>query len=121
MKFCPYCGKELWDENAAFCAECGKHIPSRSQKEAKPETAEEVETVNDAEETTAVDNIPEEPPSEEELVQGDGYDGYYDDVIPDDYGHLRSNVDKELIKKVIVLGISVALIIGACVAIMYIL
>ena len=39
MKFCPYCGKELWDENAAFCAECGKHIPSRNQKEAKPETA----------------------------------------------------------------------------------
>lgn len=55
MKFCPYCGKELWDENAAFCAECGKHIPSRSQKEAKPETAEEDETVNDAEETTAAD------------------------------------------------------------------
>ena len=56
MKFCPYCGKELWDENAAFCAECGKHIPSRSQKEAKPETAEEVDAVNDAGETTAAYN-----------------------------------------------------------------
>lgn len=121
MKFCPYCGKELWDENAAFCAECGKHIPLRNQKEAKPETAEEVEAVNDAEETAAADNLPEEPPCEEEPIKGDGYDGYYDDVIPDDYGHFRSNVDKELIKKVIVLGISVALIIGACVAIMYIL
>ncbi|MBQ2855848.1 MAG: zinc-ribbon domain-containing protein [Bacteroidaceae bacterium] len=121
MKFCPYCGKEMWDENAAFCAECGKQIPSRSQKEATPETVEEVEAVNDAGETTAADNIPEEIPCEEKPVQGDGYDGYYDDVIPDDYGHLRSNVDKELIKKIIVLGISVALIIGACVAIMYIL
>lgn len=121
MKFCPYCGKELWDENAAFCAECGKHIPSRSQKDAKPETAEEAEVVHNAEEAATADNLPEEAPNEEELVQNDGYDGYYDDVIPDDYGHLRSNVDRELIKKVIVLGISVALIIGACVAIMYIL
>jgi len=121
MKYCPYCGKELWDENASFCAECGKHIPARSQKDIKQETAEEAETVQDAEGAAVADTLSEETPCEEEPVQGDGYDGYYDDVIPDDYGHLRSNVDKELIKKIIVLGISVALIIGACVAIMYIL
>ena len=121
MKFCPYCGKELWDENASFCAECGKHIPTRNPKDADQEKSEETEAVHGTAEPTAEDNVPEEIFCEEELVQGDGYDGYYDDVIPDDYGHLRSNVDKELIKKVIVLGISVALIIGACVAIMYIL
>ena len=121
MKFCPYCGKELWDENASFCAECGKHIPSRSQKDAKPENAEETAAVHEAVEPTVADDLHEETPCEEEPIQEDGYDGYYDDVLPDDYGHLRSNVDKELIKKIIVLGISVALIIGACVAIMYIL
>ena len=64
--------------------------------------------------------IPEE--SEGEPAEFcDCYDGYYDDVVPDDHGNIRTVVDKQLIKKIAVLGISVILIIGACIAIMYIL
>ena len=46
-------------------------------------------------EPTVADDLPEEMPCEEEPIQGDGYDGYYDDVLPDDHGHLRSNADRE--------------------------
>lgn len=27
MKFCPYCGANLFDENVLFCSNCGKKLP----------------------------------------------------------------------------------------------
>ena len=122
MKYCPYCGEELWDENASFCAECGKHIPERGprgpqkESESAPVVSENPQTEADAEPYGEEDR-----PEDDHHDPGDGYDGYYDDVLPDDHGNIRSAVDKQLIKKVAVLGISVILIICACVAIMYIL
>ena len=32
MKYCPYCGAELVDGAASFCAECGKSLPSAAAK-----------------------------------------------------------------------------------------
>lgn len=49
------------------------------------------------------------------------YDGYYNDILPVDEGHLREGMDKNLIQKIIVLTVSALLIVGACVAIMYLL
>ena len=51
----------------------------------------------------------------------DGYDGYYDDVLPEDINAVGQGIDKQLVKKVAALGISAMLIIAACVAIMYML
>lgn len=49
----------------------------------------------------------------------DGYDGYYDDVLPIDNGIVRRNVDETIIKKIALLVSGVLLVVGACVAIMY--
>lgn len=60
-----------------------------------------------------------EMPSSEK--QDEGYDGYYDDVLPTDAGRLKEEMDQNLVRKIIVLVVSVLLIVGACVALMYLL
>ena len=56
-----------------------------------------------------------EPPAE------DGYDGYYDDRLPIDEGHHRNGLDKGIIKKVAALILCLLVVIGACVAILYVI
>lgn len=51
----------------------------------------------------------------------DGYDGYYEDVIPVDNGGTRQGVDVNLVKKVSALVAGVLFVVGACVSIMYFL
>ena len=60
-------------------------------------------------------------PLAETKPEDDGYDGYYDDVQPPDLDRTREGVDKELIKKIVILGVSVLLIISLCVVMMYVL
>lgn len=49
----------------------------------------------------------------------DDYDGYYDDVLPADEGRFSEGMDKNLIKKVIVIIGAVLLIVALCVGMMY--
>ena len=49
----------------------------------------------------------------------DGYDGYYDDVLPQDDGGVRQGIDSDLAKKIAILIAGVLLIVGVCVAVMY--
>lgn len=51
----------------------------------------------------------------------DDYDGYYDDRLPMDEDHRRDGLDKNIIKKVVALVLCLLAIIGACVAILYVL
>ena len=51
----------------------------------------------------------------------DGYDGYYDDVLPPDVDRIEEGVDKGLIKDIALLCIAVVLIVGICVAMLYVL
>ena len=53
---------------------------------------------------------------EEEPIVDDGYDGYYDDVLPPDLDREKEGLDKELIKKVVLVGIGAFVIISMCVA-----
>ena len=57
----------------------------------------------------------------EEPIVDDGYDGYYDDVLPPDLNCEKEGLDKELIKKVVLVGIGVFVIISMCVALLYVL
>ena len=53
--------------------------------------------------------------------KAEGYDGYYDDVLPSDAGKLGEEIDTGLIKKAAaVIGVML-LIIALCVAAMYLL
>ncbi|MFR2866398.1 MAG: hypothetical protein ACLTCK_00320 [Oscillospiraceae bacterium] len=63
---------------------------------------------------------PSLPEIEGEPVE-DGYDGYYDDILPPDLDREKEGPDKELIKKIITLTVAVILIIGLCVVMMYVL
>lgn len=132
MKFCPYCGADLLDSTVVFCAHCGKKLPPHEVGITEPLTEEK-----------RPEDIPKpkaEPPrkekkhkkkkkkqtkkaekSVEEVPADDGYDGYYDDVLPPDLDRAKEGMDKELVKKIVVLGIGVVLIIGLCVVMMYVL
>ena len=135
MKFCPYCGADLLKEDAAFCAECGKKL---SVAEEAPSPAHEVDSQHDAKPSKQKvskkgSQKRRQPKPKKEKVQKpslpeiegepveDGYDGYYDDILPPDLDREKEGPDKELIKKIITLTVAVILIIGLCVVMMYVL
>ena len=129
MKFCPYCGADLLDSNVLFCAHCGKKLPPHEagiteplteemrpeQEEPKPAKPKEDHKKKKKRKTKKVDTLEPQTPVD------DGYDGYYDDVLPPDTDRVKEGLDKELIKKIVLLGIGVVFIIGLCVVMMYVL
>ena len=48
-------------------------------------------------------------------------DGYYDDVLPPDQDRISEGLDKELIKNIVTLGIGFVVIVGLCIALLYVL
>ena len=133
MKFCPYCDADLLKENAAFCAECGKKL---SMAEEAPSPLHETDGQHDAKPSKqkvskkdfqkrkkSKQKKVQEPPLPE--IEGepveDGYDGYYDDILPPDLDREKEGLDKALIKKIVTLTVAVIFIIGLCVVMMYVL
>ena len=130
MKYCPYCGAGFSDGTVSFCTECGKKLPE--EKTVPPEAKEQSKKVTqkqkrkkekkekhkkDAKKKKTEKEIPE--------VMGeavdDGYDGYYNDVLPPDTDRVKDGLDKELVKKIVALCIGVTVVILMCVALLYIL
>ena len=115
MKYCTNCGAALEDSTASFCTECGKPLSSESgdlvedpveNKKAKHKKTKKKDVV--------LEEIVGEPVD-------DGYDGYYDDVIPPDTDRVKEGLNKELIKKIVALSIGVVFIISMCVVMLYVL
>ena len=129
MKFCPYCGADLLDENVLFCSNCGKKLPPHEAGITEPLTEEKrpVPEKPSKEEPSSQKKkrnkktarkparVVEDPPAD------DGYDGYYDDVQPPDLDRVKEGLDKELIKKIVALSVGVVFIITMCVVMMYVL
>ena len=125
MKYCPFCGAEMISDEVLFCMECGKKVPLGSSETgsagekraaAKPSKSKKPQGAKKVKKQRA-ETIPEvmgEPVN-------DGYDGYYDDVLPPDLDHVKDGLDKELVKKIAALGAVVLLIIALCVIMMYML
>ena len=130
MKYCPYCGAGFSDGTVSFCSECGKKLPE--EKTVPPEAKEQSKKVTkkqkrkeekkekhkkDTKKKKAAKEIPE--------VMGeavdDGYDGYYNDVLPPDTDRVKDGLDNELVKKIVALCIGVTVVILMCVALLYIL
>ena len=65
--------------------------------------------------------LSKEPGQISETDPKDDYDGYYDDILPADEGRFSEGMDKNLIKKVIVIIGVVLLIVALCVGMMYVL
>ena len=122
MKYCTNCGAALEDSTASFCAECGKPLSSESEdsvknpvenkkakhKETKKKKPKK-EKIRKQKKTKKKDEVLEEIVGE---PVDDGYDGYYDDVIPPDTDRVKEGLDKELIKKIVALSIGVICIIS---------
>lgn len=123
MKFCPYCGADLLDDAAVFCVECGKTLPSQTDSESVPAPKGKLKKrktdKKKSHKKSGAHTVPHEPAPAEK--NNDGYDGYYDDIIPADNGNTRQALDKTLIKKTVALIVGLLLVVGACVAIMYLL
>ena len=132
MKFCPYCGADLLDSNVLFCSHCGKKLSPHEAGLTEPLTEDmrhasqvpKEETYKGKKKKDRKKKGPKKKPVqplEEIKPEDDGYDGYYDDVLPPDMDRTREGIDKELVKKIIILGVSVLLIISLCVVMMYML
>ena len=118
MKFCPYCGAAFQDKEVAFCTECGKSIPEKAdavkQSSGKQKKKASAKKKTKKKPAPTPDPVKENPPE-------DDYDGYYDDIVPPDAGETRQALDKAIVKKIALLVIGVLVVVGACVAIMYLL
>lgn len=130
MKYCPYCGAGFSDGTVSFCTECGKKLPE--EKTVPPEAKEQSKKVakkqkrkKEKKEKPKKDAKKKKPEKEIPEIMGeavdDGYDGYYNDVLPPDTDRVKDGLDKELVKKIVALCIGVTVIILMCVALLYIL
>ena len=130
MKYCPYCGAGFSDGTVSFCTECGKKLPE--EKTVPPEAKEQSNKVAkkqkrkmEKKEKHKKDAKKKKPEKEIPEVMGeavdDGYDGYYNDVLPPDTDRVKDGLDKELVKKIVALCIGVTVVILMCVALLYIL
>ena len=107
MKYCPYCGVELPDGAVSFCAECGKSLPQAASKKPKKEKKKRSDEKQGIEAPV--------------LQTEEAYDGYYDDVLPEDGSVTGRAVDKNLIKKIALLVGCVCAVIALSVLAMYLL
>ena len=132
MKYCPYCGADLPKEDAAFCMECGKQL-SVKEKKPEPEQAPVSVKLKKSKQAKKKKEKQVKPPKEKKKRKtatlpeavgepvDDGYDGYYNDVLPPDLDREKEGLDKELVKKIVALCVSVVFIIGICIVMMYVL
>lgn len=128
MKYCPYCGANLPDVAVSFCPECGKNLPAmtegREKKHEQPDAAPDTTTKSrkvTSKEKKRKQKVTQTSDAESTDVQDDGYDGYYDDVLPVDAGRLNEGIDMELVKKICAVTGTMLLIITLCVVAMYLL
>ena len=103
MKYCPYCGAALAAGDSSYCVECGRELVF-VQPERKGSTPQKKKKKR-------FKSAPER----------EDYDGYYDDVLPDDADAQRDGVDKGLIKRIVLLTLMVAAVIAGCVVALYLL
>ena len=132
MKYCPNCGAAFADGTASFCSECGKplavndtvgeHVADTEKtvnanvkgKKKKTKKDKPVKQKKSKKEKKAQKEVIDEPVD-------DGYDGYYNDVLPPDSDRVKEGLDKELIKKIAAVAVGVVFIISMCVVMLYVL
>ena len=103
MKYCPHCGAELPAGGSNYCTECGRELAPapRDGKNREPKTQKRRKA--------------------QATPEHDNYDGYYDDVLPDDADAQREGVDKGLVKRIVLLTLMVAVVIAGCIVALYLL
>lgn len=130
MKYCTNCGAELGNSTASFCSECGQPLQTlEAAHEAPVEKEENVPTKQkkkkkSKKEKPVKQRKKKEKKAQKEMIDepvDDGYDGYYNDVLPPDLDRVKEGLDKELIKKIVAVAVGVVFIISMCVVMLYVL
>lgn len=124
MKYCPYCGAEILSGAFSFCPSCGESLPVLAQPAAenspgKPSPKGEKAKRERTRKRERPPRKPKQPVPPE--VENLDYDGYYEDVQPIDADRQQEGVDTRLILRVVLLVAGVALVIGGCVAALFLL
>ena len=122
MELCPNCRAKLDAGAVSVCLKCGKALSGAAKKSpgkyAKKKTNKkskrQKESKKKKQKNESIPEIMGEPVD-------DGYDGYYNDVLPPDTDRINEGMDKELIKNILVISICTAVIILMCVALLYVL
>lgn len=101
MKYCPYCGAALPDGAVSFCPECGENLPNmteeREKKHEQPATSPDTATESRKATPKKVKQKRKQKELQDQDTESsskpdDGYDGYYDDVLPADAGRLNEGI-----------------------------
>ena len=131
MKYCPYCGAGFSEGTVSFYSDCGKKLPEPKEAEAagkespKKVTTKKSKPMKKKKEKRKKDSKKKKEKKDIPEIVGeavdDGYDGYYNDVLPPDTDRVKDGLDKELIKKIVALCVGVTVIILMCVALLYVL
>lgn len=124
MKYCPYCGAEILSGAFSFCPSCGESLPVLEQPAVEKSLEKPLPRRGKAkkEGTRKRERPPKEPKQSAPPGKVDlDYDGYYEDVQPIDADRQREGVDTRLILRVVLLVAGVALVIGGCVAALFLL
>lgn len=121
MKYCPYCGLELQNSNVSFCSECGKKLNDDNDERSQTPKSKNKSKFHSKKKVMSPEKTQQSLDEQADDVSSksaDGYDGYYDDVLPSDEGRQQAGIDKELLKKIVLLVAGVLVISGICVVFM---
>lgn len=121
MKYCPYCGADIIDGAVSFCVECGKELPVKKKQEENQEATPKRKPVATKRKKSKKKKFVPISDAEPQSEYDEGYDGYYEDLLPIDDGKVHIGTDKALIKKIIILATAVLVVIILCVVMMYLL
>ena len=121
MKRCPYCGASLPGGAVSFCPSCGK--PQRKRKQPPQSQPKKKQAKRPP---TKKPPGPKQVPTTQQSVPvskapDDGYDGYYNDVLPIDSSELPEQMDPTLMKQIIILLAGAAAIIALAIILMTLL
>ncbi len=112
MKYCPYCGTELQLGTVSFCHECGKSLKEMRDGALEPfvvrKAPEKEEPKRDVEWII--------PHREKKKVNKSTYDGYYDDIVPEDgMVHEQPRTDNSMMLKIGLIIGGVVIVAIACI------
>ena len=117
MNHCSICGAALNDSTTSFCSECKHQLTGAADKDqmARKDKRKKKHRKHKKNKTDA--------PLQEIMGEAvdDGYDGYYNDVLPPDTDRIKDGLDKDLIRNIVALTVAVLFIISMCVVMLYIL
>lgn len=125
MKCCPHCGSTLPKDTSTLCPACGKQFSTKNSTSSRTNTKIKTEKKKNKRKKKKAGKYEKKPAKPLPEIMGepvdDGYDGYYNDVLPPDMDRTKDGLDKELIKKVAALITVVIFVIGMCVVLLYVL